>query len=204
MTDEKLNLIPNLKSRLAHGIFKIVGEKVSGFQRLTHGEINWVYKVSTEKRNLLVRIHKFRDWPDPKILTRVHYLLQRHRITTPKVLHLDNTKKYFPRGWEIMEYCEGMNASDAIGRGKVSFEAFHRRLGALLAKVHQIKLPRFGSLNDSRGFADYLEFRFQKLEKNLQKFEHANLLPQGLKREIKNKVSLLIGGLAKSFKPVLI
>ncbi|MDP2933168.1 MAG: aminoglycoside phosphotransferase family protein, partial [bacterium] len=93
---------------------------------------------------------------------------------------------------------------DAIRRGKVSFEAFHSRLGALLAKVHQIKLSRFGSFNDSRGFANYLEFRFQKLEKNLKKFEPTSLLPRSLKSDIKTKVSFLIGKLSKSFEPVLI
>ena len=69
MSDQILEYSPEIDEKIAEVVSRVLNEKVKDVKRINQGEVNYVYKVETEKQTVLVRVARYKDWPDIGKLT---------------------------------------------------------------------------------------------------------------------------------------
>lgn len=82
--------------------------------KMEHGEVNHVYKVITENKNYLVRVFKNKNWPEPDKLPWIEKQLAKYKIPHAKIVYFSKDKRFFPYGFMITEFVEGLNGEQAV------------------------------------------------------------------------------------------
>lgn len=181
------------------GILQI---KVNGLKRITKGEQNFVYKVSSGKTNYIVRVFKEKWWPEEDKYIWIDDNLTKHDILHTKVLHYTRNDKYFPFGFMILEFIEGINGEEAIKNGMISFKEFHQKLFKVLDKVHSIPVERFGLIKKGKGeYRSYVDYKLGTLKGSINEIRK---IPGFEIELLKNAESMSKTILEKTdFRPVL-
>ncbi len=147
MSDQILEYSPEIDEKIAEVVSRVLNEKVKDVKRINQGEVNYVYKVETEKQTVLVRVARYKDWPDIGKLTWIFKKLAEKGIAHPKVLFSDTSSEYFKFGFLISKWIDGEDGTSLIKEGKFSRKRAVEKITKTLQKIHKINIGRFGEFN---------------------------------------------------------
>ncbi len=148
MTDRILEYLPEIDKKIEKVIQTVLGVNVINLERIRQGEVNYVYKVKTENQTFLVRVARYKDWPDIEKLTWIFKKLAEQSITHPKVLFSDTSSKHFKFGFMISEWVEGKDGMTLIKESRFSRKEAVEKIARILQKIHNINIDGFGTFND--------------------------------------------------------
>lgn len=154
-TSEIDTKIPNLIKDTLH-------TDVISCHKVAEGEENHVFMVTTPEKKVVLRILGTPFWAGVEKLAFLNKTLQENKIPFPQLVHYSLTDEYFPYGFMITEFIDGINGKDAIEQGKISFTEFHKKLFQLLRKLHAIKNEQFNFLNEE-GFDSVIDFKLNQM-----------------------------------------
>lgn len=115
-------------------------------KKLEGGEFNYSYKIKTSDKMLIARVFRERNSPEDGKLEWIEEKLTEYNIPHAKTLFLTREDKYFPYGYMVQEFIEGMSGSEAIMEGYISFEEFFNQFVTTIQKVHNISVDRLGKI----------------------------------------------------------
>lgn len=172
---------------------------------IPQGENNWAFKVATVNGNFLFRVAKNEKVGLAEKLRIIEDLLENSEIPHAKLLSRGVDSEHAPFGYQIFEFINGLNGSNAILQGKISFQKFHEKLGAILKKVHANELPHFGPIphDVARTNSDFIDHNLVSTKKVLLEFEHLETnFPKGLSSRVA-EILTSIQSLNHKLTPVL-
>lgn len=183
---------------------KALGVHVLGVSKVKGGEVNHVYKVETNKKTILVRVFRYKDWPEDGKLQYIEKQFMNHRIPHAKLLFYTRSKKWFPNGFMISEFIDGMPADEAVRSGKLSRNDFQFHVAKLLKKVHGIQLKKFGDWHGTYGTdPDILSFALPRITQKLNQLKKTEFYEKDVAIAARSKVESLLTPLKDKLKPVL-
>jgi Ser/Thr protein kinase RdoA (MazF antagonist) len=144
---------------------------VHRFENVTN---NSVYRIETQLQSYIFKIYKS-GWPEEGKLLFVDKKLTEHNIPHAKILFYNRENEEFTNGYLIEECLPGITA-DRLALSKNQTIELFKKLGALVSKIHQIKLTGYGYIGV--GVADwskFSEFMYNSFDENTN-----NLLTQNL------------------------
>ena len=171
MSNQIFEYTPKIDEKIGEVVPKILNTNVKKIERITQGEVNYVYKIETENKTLLVRVARYKDWPKIDKLIWISGQLAKVEIPHAKVLFSDTSSKYFKSGFMISEWIEGEDGMSLIKRNKLTRKMAVKKIARTLSKTHKIKIEGFGEFNRT-GKAIYKtweESAFSFLEDSLYK-----------------------------------
>jgi len=147
------------------------------FQRIRQGVVNRVYKVEAASKKLILRIFRHKNWPEDGMLEWIEKQLAKHKIPHAKLLYYNRDDRFFPDGFMISEYINGVDGWTAIKKGYHSLPGSWYESGKVLRKIHQIKLKKYGEINYGRGtHKDFINFMLEQVREPLGRLSKANFL----------------------------
>lgn len=178
---------------------------VTSAEKIAEGEVNHVYKITTEQGVYIARVFPSGTWPEDGALQFVDTQLQEHSIPCAKIVYYTRDAKHFPHGFMVQEYISGKIGWQAIKDGDVSFEDFHTKLGALLRKVHGISIEKYGYIANGTGTEDdFIEHLIRNEVKNqFAKFNWSGMFPSDIIEKVEVRVKQLLEPYRGTFHPVL-
>jgi aminoglycoside phosphotransferase (APT) family kinase protein len=183
---------------------KVLHVSVKSASKMKHGEVNHVYKIITGHKNYLARVFRNKNWPSSGILPWIERQLIKHRIPHAKIVYYTRGNKFFPYGFMITEFLEGWNGPKAVDLRKISLTKAYQKIGAVLKKVHKIKVKKFGEINHGRGeWKNFLEHKLNEIKFRITTLEEDKAIPPGLFRVIKIKLEETLEPFKNKFFPVL-
>jgi len=147
MIDWIFEYSPEIDLKVKSVIPEVLGIKVKSLERISQGEVNYVYKVETERQMLLVRIARYKNWPDIRKLGWIFNKLEQKGIPHPKILFSDTSSKYFRFGFMITEWVDGKDGMSLIREGNLSRKMAVGKIAETLRKVHKVSIDGFGKFN---------------------------------------------------------
>lgn len=148
-----------LEADVERAAASVLGADAASVGRLTHGDINRVFRVSAGGRDFVLKVFAFPGWPEAGKLPWVESKLAARGVPRARLLHYTRGAEFFPHGFSLSERLPGANCKQAIRDGRLSPFDYLERAGAFLRAVHDIEPPRFGYLADGQGTADdYVEW----------------------------------------------
>ena len=147
MIDWIFEYSPEIDLKVKSVIPEVLGIKVKSLERISQGEVNYVYKVETERQMLLVRIARYKNWPDIRKLGWIFNKLEEKGISHPKILFSDTSSKHFRFGFMITEWVDGKDGMSLIREGNLSRKRAVGKIAETLRKVHKVSIDGFGKFN---------------------------------------------------------
>ncbi|MFA6171904.1 MAG: aminoglycoside phosphotransferase family protein [Patescibacteria group bacterium] len=194
-TDGKI--IQAVKSVLKTGVISCV--------KMKNGDVNHVFKITTAKGEVIARIFKFENWPEDGKLEWIERRLAKNKIPHAKLLFFTRDKRYFPHGFMISEFIEGEDGFDAIKNGCCTIAQSYFEKGKILKKVHQIKVKKFGPINEGKGKSlNFLNYKLERANRFLNRLAADKMIKTEVIGIFNEKVEKILGPYNKDFKPVLI
>lgn len=205
MTDDVFRYSPQIDKDVPKAVEESLKVKVHSIQKLTHGEVNHVYKVETENGTVVIRIFRRKYWPDIRRVRSIEKLLEQVSGIHPKTLFLTDEANIFPNGFMITQFIEGKNGQDAIDTKDISPSTFHRKLFHTLKTVHSVTVQGFGHLNpEHEVYDDFLSFRLGQLDDRFTDLQSIPEFDEVYKGQIADVLKELIVPLNNRIKPVLV
>jgi len=172
---------------------------------MSHGEVNYVYKVVTEKGSFLAKVFRNRNWPEKGKLPWIEHQLQKYNIPHAKILFYSKSAKPFRFGFMISEFVEGKNGVMACKTGQLTLAQAYFKIGRTLKSVHKIKVSRFGSINNGKGeSSNFFEWKLKKeILERLKKLKLTKKFPNNLDAEIVRQVTASLLPFNNRFRAVL-
>lgn len=155
MSNQILEYSPEIDEKIAEVVSRVLNEKVKDVKRINQGEVNYVYKVETKKQTVLIRVARYKNWPDINKLTWIFKKLAKKDIAHPKVLFSDTSSEYFKFGFLISEWIDGKDGMSLIREGKLSRKMAVEKIAETLRKTHQVSIDGFGKFNGN-GKGEYM------------------------------------------------
>lgn len=147
MSNWILEYSPEIDKEIAKVIPKVLGVAVKNIEKIKQGEVNYVYKVETEDKNILVRVARYKGWPNIDKLNWISRQLAQKDILHSRVLFSDISSNYFKFGFMIMEWINGEDGMSLIKEGKLSRKRAVKEIAETLQKIHEITVRGFGEFN---------------------------------------------------------
>lgn len=147
MSNWILEYSPDIDKEIAKVIPKVLGVAVKNIERIKQGEVNYVYKVETEDKNILVRVARYKGWPNIDKLNWISHQLTETGIPHTKILFSDSSSKYFKFGFIIVDWIDGEDGMSLIKEGKLSRKRAVEKIAETLQKIHKISVEGFGEFN---------------------------------------------------------
>jgi len=189
---------------VAPAVEQALAVRVLGASKVKGGEVNHVYKVQTNKKTVLVRVFRYKDWPEDGKFQWIEKQFAKHRIPHAKLLFYTRSKKWFPNGFMISEFIDGMPADEAVHSGKLSRTDFQFHVAKLLKKVHGISLKKFGDWHGTYGTdSDILSFALPRITHKFNQLKRTKYYDKGVAAAAVAKVKNLLTPLNDKLKPVL-
>jgi Ser/Thr protein kinase RdoA (MazF antagonist) len=179
------------------------GEIVQSVTRLTNGEVNYVFRVQTEKRVVIVRVFRQPAAQATEKLQWIAAQLSRCGIVHAKILFITPTHPVFKNGWMLQEYVEGISGWDYM-QGIQKLPEFYQKLGHLLARVHAIPLERFGDVSNGKGeHENYIAANERYIHSVIEKLTSVVTLPDDSGVKMVQELHKL-RAIESKLKPVLV
>jgi Ser/Thr protein kinase RdoA (MazF antagonist) len=205
MSDDIFRYTPEIDQKVPQAVEEAVHTKVLSIQKLTHGEVNHVYKVETENGPVIIRIFRMKYWPGVIRVKHIEELLTQVPEGYPHTLFLTDTDEFFPNGFMISEYVEGVNGHEAIEKAQISFEAFHKLHLKNLKKIYSVPVFGFGHLNPMQDtYDDFLSFRIDQLNDRFSDMKESPEFDEVYRVQIEDIFKDLIAPINQKIKPVLV
>lgn len=196
--DEKIDAL------IGPAVEKVLGRVVKNVVKMKQGEVNHVYKIITTKTPLLARVFQYSAWPEPGQLQWIESQLSKHKIPHAKILYYNRGAKFFPHGFMITEFIEGLNGNRAVSLHKMPLPRIFLETGKILKQVHAIKVKKYGSIKYGKGeVKDYLKFKLKQVKNQLGNLYKNKAIERNLYPEISIKLKQGLGSFKNKFFPVL-
>ena len=184
---------------------KILRRRVLDVDKMKHGEVNHVYKITTSRGNVLMRIFKNKRWPEKGKYLWIERQLLKHKIPHAKILYYSRSSAYFPNGLMITEFIEGWNGRVAVEMHKITLAQAYSHIGKILKAVHKISVKKFGLVNNGKGnYSDFLKWKLEKdVHERFKNLKPTKALPEDLLSKIEGRVTECFLPFNKRLKPVL-
>lgn len=154
MNEPYLEYSEDIDKKIIKAIKDDLHVHVLSSDRLTGGEFNYSYKITTENGVWIARVFRERNSPTDSKLEWIEKQLSAHQISHAKMIYYSRNQKHFPYGYMVQEFIQGYNGFDAIMQNNISFEEFFNREARLLQKIHSIQTQKFGEIH-ANGIAEY-------------------------------------------------
>lgn len=117
------------------------------------------FLLSSVKAKIVAKVFKYPNWPPKGKIELISNLLKSHNIEHEETLYLDYSKKIFDFGWTVSRFIEGGIAKYNLENKLLNEDIYYIKTGALLSKVHEIKMDYFGNINSRpKKFKDFKSF----------------------------------------------
>lgn len=190
--------------QIAAASSKVVGVTVKSVVKMSHGEVNHVYKIIAHEGVYLARIFRHKDWQEKGKLQWVEKQLTLHKIQHAKILYYSQSNKFFPHGFMVTEFLAGCNGNEAVKRKQISLSKAFFKTGQALKKVHQIKIKKFGKIRNGNGeSSDFIEGKLKAVKQRIKRLETVNAVKPQLYPIIESLVKNNLCQFSKHFTPVL-
>ncbi len=143
-----------IDTRIGPAVSQVLGVTVISAEKIKSGEINHVYKITTERKAYVARVFRYKKWPEDGKLEWIEKQLTKLRIPHAKLLYYSRESTYFPNGFMVSEFVEGMSGKEAVLRGLISETELYRQFGTLAKQFHQVRIQKFGAVNLGKGVYD--------------------------------------------------
>lgn len=205
MDSQPLRYTKDIDEKIVNAVEDSLKTNVASFEKIEKGEFNHVYKVITDRGNVIIRVFRSGEWPEEDKPMWIEKRLMEPDVPHAKVLFHTRSNTFFPYGFMITEYIEGENGWDAITNGKVTFEEFHKELSKILEKIHNVKVKKFGLLKGGEGEdINFTKSKLIRLQEEWDKAKAIEDLDESLFEKAKNIVQKTLEKLNDKFTPVLI
>ncbi|RJR28214.1 aminoglycoside phosphotransferase family protein [Candidatus Microgenomates bacterium] len=195
----------DIDKKIAEAVEDSLKTKVNLFEKIQKGEFNHVYKVTTDKQKVIIRVFRSGEWPEEDKPMWIEERLAGLNIPHAKILFHTRDSKFFPYGFMITEFIEGKNGWDAITNGKITFEEFQKQLSEILTQIHEVKVDKYGLLKGGKGEnSSFTKYKLNKLAKEWEKAKKIENLDQSLYEKSKEIVLETLEKLENRSTPVLI
>lgn len=126
---------------------------------------SYSYRLNSDAGSYIGKIHRFKDWPPKGKIQFIHNLLDENHIPHEQIIYENNQHAIFKFGWQISKFIPGGTVRELRNMGAVSDQEYFPEVGALLSKVHKIRLKNYGSLTEkSRQFSTFRDYTEKELE----------------------------------------
>lgn len=179
------------------------GEVVRNITQLTNGEVNYVFRVETEKQVFVARIFRQPSTHAAEKLLWIEEQLSQHGVAHAKMIYITATHQVFRNGWMLQEFVEGVSGWDYM-QGTQQLPEFYEKLGRVLAQIHAIPLERFGDINNGKGeHENYIEANEQYIHAVVEKLKPVVTLPADCEVKMVQELGRL-RAIESKLKPVLV
>lgn len=179
------------------------GEVVQDVTQLTNGEVNYVFRVETEKQIFVIRIFRQPSTHAAEKLLWIEGQLSQRGIAHAKIIYITPTHPIFKNGWMLQEYVEGVSGWDYMQDTR-KLPEFYQKLGQVLAQMHAIPLERFGDINNGKGeHENYIEANERYVHSVLEKLKPVVTLPVDCEVKMVQELGRL-RAIESKLKPVLV
>lgn len=152
------NFTKSIDQQIVKAVSAVLRAPVLKSKRMKAGEINYVYKLQLPKQTVIARVFRYVDQPATGMFEWLEKQLTKSRIPHAKMIYYSRNNRYFPNGFMISEFVEGLNGWDAIKKGKHTIAKSYEATGRILRQVHEIRLPKYGAINNGKGeYKDYIK-----------------------------------------------
>ena len=194
-----------IDKKIAKAVAETLKEDILSVKKMTGGEVNHVYKIRTSQRLVIARVFMKPKQPSFKKLSWIEAQFKRNNITYPGIIFFSRGRKYFPNGWMISEYIEGITLADAIKKNIFTYEQSYFERGKMLKQVHKVKVGGFGDLNEGKGdYSNFIEGRLKRTRSLLRGYKDKNIFGKDIYKQIEKIVSLELSPYKSRFKPVIV
>ena len=157
---------------------------VMPFENITN---NYVYKLTTEKKQFIFKIYKH-GWPEDGKLLYVNKVLSENNIPCARIVYYCNTDKELSNGFLIEEFLTGIVADKAILSMEQETNLF-KKLAAFVGRIHSIKFSKYGYIGSGKPFENtYSGYIFNAFDDNTENLRKKGLFSESELLEVKNKL----------------
>lgn len=179
------------------------GEVVRNVIQLTNGEVNYVFRVETEKRVFVIRIFRQPSTQAAQKLLWIEEQLSQRGVAHAKIIHITATHPVFKNGWMLQEFIVGVSGWDYM-QGTQKLPEFYEKLGRVLAQIHAIPLERFGDINNGKGEHEhYIAANERYVHTVVEKLKSVITLPADSEAKMVQELGRL-RAIEPKLKPVLV
>lgn len=186
----------------------ILGLKVKSISRVKDGEVNYNFRVNTDDEPVIMRVFRYEFWPREETLRLVEEKLEELGIKQSKIIHFDNSNKYFPNGFMIAEWIEGVSGKKAIKLKLTTEKEVIEKTAKILRKVHSIQFKKFGTLpfdQRSKGVDDFSDWVLNfDGENRFERLTEKGLVSKELINDARGKLQVFLGRIDFGIKPVMV
>lgn len=173
-----------IKTELPKAVKDAIGLKAKSVKKLEGGEVNYSFRVDTNERTVLARVSRYESWPDERSLRFVETKLKEINIEHSKTIYFDSSDRYFPNGFMIAEWIEGVQGNKAIEQGLVTKNEMFESIARILSKIHTIKFNSFGGYpfdKDDIGHKVFSKYIFNSINRDrLDRMTKESLVSESL------------------------
>ena len=197
--------LKKLKKNIVSAVEEALKIKILSLEETKNGSINHVYKIKTSAGNYIVRVFNFENWPENGKLEWIEKELSQRGISHAKLVHFTRDKKYFPHGFMVAEYAEGIDGSEAVKKGLLDYKKSYFEKGKILCKIHKIKVKNFGPLRKGKGKSpDFIGYKLKRADGFLKRMIADGLIEEGISKKMSLRVRQALEPFRKDLKPVLV
>lgn len=170
-----LNFKDSFPDTLRREAEKLLGIRLELGNRLKSAD-SYSYRLDSATGSYVGKIHRFEDWPPKGKIQLIHNLLDENQIPHEQIIYENSQHAIFKFGWQLSIFIPGGTVREQRATGIVSDQEYFPKVGALLSKVHKIRLENYGSLAEkSRQFSTFRDYTEKELEDL-----HFDVLPKEL------------------------
>lgn len=199
------NYKASINKRIARAVEHVLRAKVLDVAKMGHGEINYVYRINTDKGAVIARVFRYENHPADGMLQWIEKQLTKRNIRHAKLLYYSRDSKFFPNGFMVSECIEGLNGLDDYDAGIHTIAQSFNQSGKILKKIHQIKAKRYGKINYGKGeSADFIEMEIKQVKAKVADLVNRKALPKDIFNDAERAIRNSLEPYKKTFHPVLI
>ena len=190
--------------QVARAVAAVLKVTVDSVVKMRDGEVNHTFRVSTKKGDFLARVFRNRDWPEDGKLLWIERQLRSKRIAHAKIVYYSRSSKFFPYGFMVTQFLDGVNVAMAEQRKMISLSKTFQGIGAELKSIPRIRLKKFGHIGINQGSdSDFLHHCLAKIRRRIKNLEEDKALPKGLYPVVAKKITAIIAPFNHQLRPVL-
>lgn len=173
--------------------------------KLKAGEINHVYKIVTLKKTYIARVFRYKQWPEPGKLEWIEKQLTKLRVPHAKLIYSSRDNTWFPNGFMILEFIEGLSGTEVIQQGLLTETELYRAFGMLAKKFHGVKIKKFGPVNGGQGLHEnFTEMQLNGIRKILNLLTKKKALSTNPHPQVEQLINNTLRKFKKQIQPVLL
>ncbi|MBP9686366.1 MAG: aminoglycoside phosphotransferase family protein [Candidatus Doudnabacteria bacterium] len=196
---------PSIDSKIIVAVQEVLHVPVVYVEKIKKGEINHVYKVATARGTVIARVFRYKKWPEDGKLEWIEQQLSKHRVPHAKILYYKREAKYFPNGFMLSEFIDGVSGTEAVVQKIITEAELYTAFGTLTRKIHRVRTEKFGPLNQGRGkYDNYVQMQIDGALDILRKLRAAGALKTNYTDPVTKCITTAFKGTEQYIHPCLL